>query len=136
MSDKQHTEEKLSNGGIPLTFRVFAKAQQVPHEVRPAVAEDRFDAAIAEAEKIGPIDQVKKKDMRRALEREAGVEERAKAISYVCPDLDEKEARALAELEPRLSFNHRAIRAHVLEHVDSVVERLSAKPAPVEAKES
>jgi hypothetical protein len=37
----------------------------------------------------------------------------------------------LAEREPRLSFHPRAIRDHVLQHIDDVVASLESMPAEV-----
>jgi hypothetical protein len=59
------------------------------------------------------------------------VSERVKAIAYMVPDLEEREARVLAEREPRLSFHPRAIRDHVLQHIDDVVASLESMPAEV-----
>jgi hypothetical protein len=54
------------------------------------------------------------------LRGEDGIAERAAAISYMCPELNTDEAKALAQIEPRLSFHPRAIQSHVLAHIDTI----------------
>jgi hypothetical protein len=129
MSDKHQFAEAVSKGGIALNFRVITNGEPIPHNTRnlAAVAEleqQLLDKARAEP---GPIGEEKRKACAAQARLLVDIAERAAAISYMCPELNTDEAKALAQIEPRLSFHPRAIQKHVLAHIDAISVPVTAK---------